>query len=403
MSASNQSPSHRGVDGEEHAAHRESECVRVGDWVVLPARTECEAYELSSGTSVRLRGELTKILTENGSSRRTLRALGRIDEAAKRLNENLDAETPEPLTYASLLRGSGWGQLFLELTGRCNEKCVHCYADSGPTREEHLTVEQVRRVVAEARQLGLRWIQFTGGDPLISPALLPGVERAREVGFEKVEVYTNGLALQKELCNALAAHQVDFAFSFYSHRPEIHDQITQTPGSQVRTLRAIERALDSGSQVRVNVIVMDANANDFDGAQALLERMGVQRIGGDQERQVGRGHFSNALEHPLLRKSSTEENLQPAHGRSKADAGDGRARGKLCVTYDGAVVPCIFMRSHRLGWIQERALGEILSQPIARRSDAQLKLALARERLACHDCSIRDQLLERCQPNPPRP
>ncbi|MBL9013830.1 MAG: hypothetical protein JNL83_06630, partial [Myxococcales bacterium] len=61
-----------------------------------------------------------------------------------------------PLTALDLVRLDGFDTFFLELLGRCNERCVHCYADASPTVDEGLARETALRVIAEAATLGFR-------------------------------------------------------------------------------------------------------------------------------------------------------------------------------------------------------------------------------------------------------
>jgi uncharacterized radical SAM superfamily Fe-S cluster-containing enzyme len=59
--------------------------------------------------------------------------------------------------------------LWLELTNRCNLRCVHCYADSGPHgyKLDRLVADDYRRLIDEARELGCDQVQFIGGEPTL--------------------------------------------------------------------------------------------------------------------------------------------------------------------------------------------------------------------------------------------
>src|SRR5262245_139747 len=182
--------------------------------------------------------------------------MARCDPSVARLHAALQEARLQPLDRATLLRGSGYGQLFIELTARCNERCVHCYADSSPEREEALDEATVHAALADGRKLGFPRVQLTGGDPLISPLSAAAAAQASALGYQQVEIYTNRLGLAERLLAELAAQQVAFAFSFYSADPAIHDAITRTPGSQRRTLDAIARVQAAGLAARVSIIVM---------------------------------------------------------------------------------------------------------------------------------------------------
>lgn len=81
--------------------------------------------------------------------------------------------------------------LWLEITGKCQLACGHCYADSGP-RGTHgvMRTSDWFRVIDEARELRVPATQFIGGEPTLHPHLPKLVERAVASGIE-VEIYSN--------------------------------------------------------------------------------------------------------------------------------------------------------------------------------------------------------------------
>jgi MoaA/NifB/PqqE/SkfB family radical SAM enzyme len=83
--------------------------------------------------------------------------------------------------------------LWLELTNRCNLRCVHCYADSGPHgyKSDRLLADDYRRLVDEARELGCDQVQFIGGEPTLNRDLPELIDHARGNGYSFVEVFTN--------------------------------------------------------------------------------------------------------------------------------------------------------------------------------------------------------------------
>lgn len=283
-----------------------------------------------------------------------------------------------PLTTLDLVRLDGFDTFFLELLGRCNERCVHCYADASPTLEEGLSRETALRVIAEAGQLGFRRIQLTGGDPLLCDFLPEAAGAARDAGFEHVEIYTNGLALSDALLDALAPADPALAFSIYSADPDEHDRVTQTPGSHRRTLAAIDRAIQRGLAVRAAIIVVDP-AVDAARLHALLVEHGVPEISMSATYAVGRGA-----------ETAAETVVAPALPGGPIAGGGHRATGarsagRLCVTYSGDVVPCIFQRTNTLGNVRDGSLPELLARAPRR---ALMIAADPARRLQCGSCRI---------------
>jgi len=71
-------------------------------------------------------------------------------------------------------------ELVLELTKKCNLNCRLCFSSNSP---ETLPLAALKRALKEARALGVRSVRFTGGEPFMSPSLLPLLKEARRLGF----------------------------------------------------------------------------------------------------------------------------------------------------------------------------------------------------------------------------
>jgi MoaA/NifB/PqqE/SkfB family radical SAM enzyme len=360
------------------------------DWILWHSEGLLEAIKLSSGDHVRIEGT-----PDNDASLSKLPAsvwdsLARFEPLLGQLREQLQKEALQPLTRETVLRGSGWKHLFVELTAKCNEQCVHCYAESSPARTEALAWPELSKVLKDAKALDFDLVQLTGGDPLISPHCVQAVQFATEIGIPQVEIYTNGLALRGRTYDRLRELAPSFAFSFYSHNAETHDAITRTPGSHARTARAVRRAVDDGLDVRVGVVSMGQNQRDASKTHEYLLGLGVPAgsIAFDQMRDVGRGDATP------LETSTQSADVQTGGVESAQPRNFG---GSAAVSYDGQVYPCIFSRHLPLGSIHDTGLEAILTdaEPIAPQGKNLLQ---ARERwgekLSCWECQARSVLLD---------
>ncbi len=380
-----------------HAWVKQMKAWRTGyflpdDWILWQSEGLLEATKLSSGDHVRVEGPQGTDALTGELSPSVWDSLARFEPLLGQLRGQLEKQALQPLTRATVLRGSGWKQLFVELTAQCNEQCVHCYAESSPLRNEALAWPDICRVLEDAKALGFGLVQLTGGDPLISPHCVKAVELAKDIGIPQVEIYTNGLALRGRTYERLRQLAPSFAFSFYSYDANTHDAITQTPGSHRRTTRAIRRALEDGLTCRVGVISMKQNQHDAAKTREHLLSLGVPdgSIRFDRMRDVGRGYSLP----PETDARPTGTGAHQARGVESATRRD--FGGSAAVSYDGTVYPCIFSRHLPLGSIHETRLQAILTsaQPIA---STKRGLLAARadwgEKLSCWECQTRAVLL----------
>jgi radical SAM protein with 4Fe4S-binding SPASM domain len=358
--------------------------------VLLPTTGDVRVAELGVGCELVATGRVADELRgffETGLRGPVFAALGD-EHPIVRVAAALEGAPWVPLEPTHALVLDGVHTLFLELTGQCNERCVHCYADAGPEISSALSRPVVERVLVEARALGFDHVQFTGGDPLICGFLPELVERATALGFGSREIYTNGLLLSDALLDRLAPSEPSIAFSFYSHDPDTHDRITRTPGSQVRTARAIRRAVDRGLRVRVSILIMQENAGDLAATIDHVRALGVENVGGGGTVAVGRGEVFAAD------RLSLDDEPGRARGDGHRPRADGR-EGKLCVTSEGSVVPCIFNREERLGNVHERSLAEILAKPA--RKSRSLRVQGEERELSCPSCRVTRFALAACE------
>lgn len=86
----------------------------------------------------------------------------------------------------------------VEITQDCNLSCSYCFANSGPGGKQ-LSFEAVIDLLDTVRKEGgTRPIQFSGGEPTVHDDLPGLIEEAREMGFEHIEVNTNGIELARQ-------------------------------------------------------------------------------------------------------------------------------------------------------------------------------------------------------------
>src|SRR6201985_171900 len=112
-------------------------------------------------------------------------------------------------------RGSG---LTIDLTNRCNMMCDPCFMDANQVGFVHeLTWDEIKTMLDNAIQIKPRRqmsVQFSGGEPTLSPYFLDAVAYSRKVGYNSVQAATNGIefAKSKEFAKAAAEAGLRYAY-----------------------------------------------------------------------------------------------------------------------------------------------------------------------------------------------
>ncbi len=162
----------------------------------------------------------------------------------------------------------------MDVTYRCNERCVHCYLDHDDHGE--MTTAEIKDVLDQLAEAGVFFITFSGGEVLMRRDFFEIVEYARHLMFN-VKIKTNAVMIHEEEARRIRELGVDtIQISVYSHRPEVHDAITKLPHSFERTVKAIRFLREQGLRVTIANVLMTANSSDHSGVQALAAELGVQ-------------------------------------------------------------------------------------------------------------------------------
>ena len=167
-------------------------------------------------------------------------------------------------------------RVHMDLTWRCNERCIHCYL--GHQVGEEMRTAEIERILDQAAEAGALFLVLSGGEIMLRRDIFEIVACARERQFD-IKIKSNGVLIgesQAERFAGLGVRRADI--SIYSHRPEVHDGITLTPGSLKRSIAACVALKTRGIAVRINVSVMRQNAGDCAGIRQLASDLGIEAV-----------------------------------------------------------------------------------------------------------------------------
>ncbi len=169
----------------------------------------------------------------------------------------------------------------IELSLKCNERCVHCYNfdRSRPMpeaiAERELKTPEILRLLDEIQDEGTLFVTFTGGEPLLHPDLFQFIKRVRHHQMA-VRLKTNATLLSKAMAERLAASEVSFIeVSLYGTSAEIHDPFTRLKGSFEKTVAGVRNARDAGLSAHINFVLNRRNKDQLSQMIALARNLGV--------------------------------------------------------------------------------------------------------------------------------
>jgi radical SAM protein with 4Fe4S-binding SPASM domain len=168
----------------------------------------------------------------------------------------------------------------IEITSRCNLRCVHCYL--GSQEEQHkkraaeMSTREVTKLLDEMAEAGTIHLTITGGDPMMRPDFPEIYRHAKLLGM-RVTVFCDAILVTDriiELFRDLPPSTVEV--SIYGATAETYERVTQVPGSFPKFLAGMRRLLDAGIHVFLKSVLMTINRHEFSAMDQMAQDWGVQ-------------------------------------------------------------------------------------------------------------------------------
>jgi len=166
---------------------------------------------------------------------------------------------------------------WVRLTRCCNNHCRFCL-DQDAQDGSVLAMSEVRAELKRGIERGRHRVVLSGGEPTIHPHFIEIVGEARSLGYQWIQVVTNGRMLaRKDFLEAcLDAGLSELTFSIHGHEAALHDSLTEVPGSFAQALRALTLTLRDGrTVVSVDIVACRQNVRHLDTIVAVCARLGV--------------------------------------------------------------------------------------------------------------------------------
>jgi radical SAM/Cys-rich protein len=244
--------------------------------------------------------------------------------------------------------------LQVNLGYKCNQSCLHCHVNAGPSRTELMSLETVADVLAFLGIAALKNLDLTGGAPELNPHFRHLVERARELGVHVIDRCNLTILSEpgeEDLGRFLAAQRVEVTASMPCYTEELVDR-QRGKGVYQRSIEGLKQlnALGygaPGSGLVLNLVynpqgpalpppqeTLEADYKRILGeAHGIvfnqlytLANMPIQRFGSTL---VSKGQFNQYM--ALLREAHRDENLDGV-----------MCRTLLSVDWRGYVYDCDF-------------------------------------------------------------
>jgi len=177
----------------------------------------------------------------------------------------------------------------LEVTGRCNMKCIHCMVRGGEEIKDPSLKTVYRMIESIATVPEFKMLVLTGGDPLLREDIYEIIKYAKDLGFE-VTIATNGTLITKKVAKRLSSLDVTgVAISLDFIEPGLHDKFRGVPGTWDRTITGAKNAVDEGLYLQINIALSKLNSGELPQLLRFADDLGSYVVLLYQFQPFGRG------------------------------------------------------------------------------------------------------------------
>ncbi len=384
-------------------------------WKYVEGAVNCAFYQVPGTRIMQLSGEMAAVTRKLARGLSLAEAAADIQPLPKR-QEILSALHKLPCLIGSEELGLVWPKevgkrpaagieptgAFLELTVRCNLRCVHCYAEAGTlesSAQEYSTAGWIG-VMEKLRAEGFAGVVLTGGEPLARKDFVELFQRAVDLFPGQVTVLSNGALINEEICDLLVAHRPGLSLSFYSDDPLLADKMTGVKGTWQKVVRAIKLMLRKQVVFAINIVLLPENSDGLPTTRKFLTDLGVdpERIRANPVLPSGRGCAANT-DIRLLQADFPHQPMQHFVSRGAEHLECPTCwRGQLTVTPTGEVLFCNMLRDLPAGELARQDLSQIIGSQHCQSTWAITldDVETCREcelRFACYDCRAAARML----------
>lgn len=289
----------------------------------------------------------------------------------------------------------------LELTSRCNLRCVHCYLGAQEQhwaearRRQELPLEKLLSIIDELADAGCLYLGITGGDPMLHDHFADVYRHACERGI-RVTVLCNGVLVRDAIVDLFREYPpLQVEVSLYGATKATYEAVTKVPGSHAKCLVGIRKLVDNGIRVQLKTVIIKLNAHEVEEMRSIAHGLGVDfRVDSaifptltDRDKAPLDYRIPPAeairleLSDPRALAAWSEKiDLQPIPSDSLYRCGAGVTG--FYIDPFGFVSPCIMTTNHRHS-LHERSFASLWAQELV-----QIRSARPRSSYGCNSCEM---------------
>ncbi|MCU9808284.1 radical SAM protein [Paraclostridium bifermentans] len=166
----------------------------------------------------------------------------------------------------------------VEITNKCNVKCMHCFGNFSCIETSCITLEHIKGVLHDLKNIGVKKIEFTGGESTVYTNLKEVLLHAIKLDFDNISLLVNGVGISDEVVDIIIKNsskiytKVDLHslnndyFTWFSKIPNILDTVKNN----------IIKLAKSNVKMKVETIVTRKNIHEIEYIAEWIHNLGIR-------------------------------------------------------------------------------------------------------------------------------
>lgn len=255
----------------------------------------------------------------------------------------------------------------IELTYKCNLKCIHCYALGESAEKYELSTLEIFKLLDDLREAGVFKLTLTGGEMFMREDIFEILNYTMKLGF-LVDIFTNGNLLNEDKIQRLSKMNIrSIQCSLYGANEIIHEKITGVEGSFIKTLRCLELCKKYCIPINIKTVLMNLNYGDYELLERLSNRLGatfqtgtflIPHLSGDTNNLSYSIKDCSLLEDLFMKDLVRTRKASYFQEKKDKDSICGMGKSALCIDPFGDIYPCNVLK-YKLGNFKTNNIKEL--------------------------------------------